>query len=60
MPVVDETFGPAAEPFHVRVHDSAYGTEGLDLLVRNLKAQTDLDLSIEDRSDRLVVVSPAG
>lgn len=60
MPVVDETFGPAAEPFHVRVHNSAYGTEGLDLLIRNLEAQTDLDLSVQDRPDRLVVVSPAG
>lgn len=60
MPVVDETFGAAVEPFHVRVHDSAYGTEGLELLVRNLEAQTALDISVEDRPDRLVVVSPAG
>lgn len=60
MPVVDETLGAAVEPFHVRVHDSAYGTEGLELLVRNLEAQTDLDISVEDRPDRLVVVSPAG
>lgn len=60
MPVVDETFAAAVEPFHVRVHDSAYGTEALELLVRNLEAQTDLDISVEDRPDRLVVVSPAG
>ena len=60
MPVVDETIGAAVEPFHVRVHDSAYGTEGLELLIRNLEAQTDLDITLEERPDLLVEVSPVG
>ena len=57
MPVIDETIGAAVEPFHVRVHDSAYGTEGLELLIRNLEAQTDLDITLEERPDLLVEVS---
>ena len=60
MPVADETVGSASEPFHVRVHDSAYRTRRLELLIRNLEAQTDLDIAVEERPDRLVVVSPAG
>lgn len=58
MPVIDETIGAAVEPFHVRVHDSAYGTEWLELLIRNLEAQTDLDITLEERPDLLVEVSP--
>ena len=60
MPVVDETDGAATVPFHVRVHDSAYRTRRLELVIRNLEAQTDLDFVVEERPDRLVEVSPAG
>ncbi len=60
MPVIDETVGPATEPFHVRVHDSAYRTRRLELVIRNLEDQTDLDIAVEERPDRLVEVSPAG
>ena len=35
MPVVDETNGADGEPFLVRLHDSAYETQRLDLLIRS-------------------------
>ena len=59
MPVVDATTGAAAEPFRVRLHDSAYETDLLDLLMQNLESQTDLDIAVEERLDRIVVVSPS-
>ena len=59
MPVVDATTGPAAQPFLVQLHDSAYATERLDLLIQNLEAQTDLEIAIEERPARVVVVSPS-
>ena len=59
MPVVDATTGAAAEPFRVRLHDSAYATQRLDLLMQNLESQTDLDIAVEERLDRIVVVSPS-
>ena len=58
MPVVDETSGAAARPFDVMLHDSARGTRRLDLLIRNLESQTDLDIIVEDRPDEILVVSP--
>ena len=57
MPVVDATSRAAAQPFGVILHDSAYETERLDLLIQNLEAQTDLDIAVEERPDRVVVVS---
>ena len=59
MPVVDATTGAAAEPFRVRLHGSAYETDLLDLLMQNLESQTDLDIAVEERLDRIVVVSPS-
>ena len=59
MPVVNATTGAVARPFHVQVHDSAYETRQLDLLIENLEAQTDLDIAVEDRPERIVVVSPS-
>ena len=59
MQVVDETTGSAAQPFHVQIHDSAYGTERLDLLTQNIESQTDLDITVEERLERIVVVRPA-
>jgi len=55
--VVDETDGPADEPLLIRVHDSAFRTERLDLLIRNLEAQTDLDIRIEDRPTEVLHVT---
>ena len=57
MPVIDHTTGPVAYPFHVRVHRSAYRTERLDLLIQNIEAQTDLDIAVEERRERVVIVS---
>ena len=57
MRVVDETTGTVAEPFHVRLHHSAHETDRLDLLIRNMESQTDLDISVEERVDEIVVVS---
>ena len=37
MPVVDETNQSDAESFQLRLHDSAYRTQRLDLLIRNLE-----------------------
>jgi hypothetical protein len=61
MPVVDRTSGTPAHPFHVRMHPSAERTQRLDLLIRNLESQTDLDLDLDlaERPDRIVVVSPS-
>lgn len=59
MPVVDRTTGTSDHPFHVRLHPSAERTRRLDLLIRNLESQTDLDIEIVERSDRIVVVSPS-
>ena len=58
MPVVNETSGVVARPFDVILHDSARGTQRLDLLIRNLESQTDLDIVVENRSDEILVVSP--
>lgn len=57
MPVVDETSGAAGQPFDVILHDSARGTERLDLLIRNLESQTGLDIVVEDRPNEILVVS---
>ena len=57
MPVVDETSGAVDEPFRVRLHGSALGTRRLDLLIRNLESQTDLDIAVEDRPHEILVVS---
>ena len=59
MPVVDETTGPVAEAFRVRLHRGTQMTPKLDLLIENLEAQTDLDIAVEERPDRVVVVSPS-
>ena len=59
MPVVDRTTGTPDHPFHVRLHPSAQRTQRLDLLIRNLESQTDLDIEIVERSDLIVVVSPS-
>ena len=59
MPVVDRTTGTPDHPFHLRLHPSAERTRRLDLLIRNLESQTDLDIEIVERSDRIVVVSPS-
>ena len=65
MPVVDETTGTAARPYHVRIHDSAYATRRFDLLIQNLEAQTDLDavldrLAAEAKPGDLVMTLGAG
>ena len=57
MPVVDETNQPDAESFQLRLHDSAYGTQRLDLLIRNLESQTDLDVTVEERVNEVLIVS---
>ena len=57
IPVVDETTGTVAEPFHVRIHRTAHDTERLDLLIRNMESQTNLDIVVEERFDQVVVVS---
>ncbi len=57
MPVVDETNEPDAESFQLRLHDSAYQTQRLDLLIRNLEAQTDLDIAVEERANEVLIVS---
>ena len=59
MPVVDRTTGTPDDPFHVRLHPSAERTQRLDLLIRNLESQTDLDIEIVERSNRIMVVSPS-
>ncbi len=59
MPVVDRTTGTPDHPVHVRLHPSAQRTQRLDLLIRNLESQTDLDIEIVERSDWIVVVSPS-
>ena len=59
IPVVDRTTGTPEHPFHVRLHPSADRTQRLDLLIRNLESQTDLDIEIVERPDRIVVVSPS-
>ncbi len=58
IPVVNETSGTVAQPFQVILHDSARATRRLDLLIRNLESQTDLDIAVEDRPDEILVVSP--
>ena len=57
MPVADETNEPDAEPLQLQLHDSAYGTQRLDLLIRNLEAQSDLDIAVEERVNEVLVVS---
>ena len=57
MPVVNETSGAAAQPFRVVLHGSALGTRRLDLLIRNLESQTNLDIAVEDRSHEVLIVS---
>ena len=57
MPVVDETNEPDAESFQLRLHDSAYRTQRLDLLIRNLEEQTDLDIAVEERANEVLIVS---
>ena len=57
MPVVNETSGAAAQPFRVILHGSALGTRRLDLLIRNLESQTNLDIAVEDRSHEVLIVS---
>ena len=59
MPVVDRTTGTPEHPFHVRIHPSADRTRRLDLLIGNLESQTDLDIEITERPDRVLVVSPS-
>ena len=59
IPFVDQTTGKPEHPFHVRIHPSADRTQRLDLLIRNLESQTDLDIDIVERPDRIVVVSPS-
>ncbi len=59
MPVIDRTTGTPEQPFYVRLHPSAQRTQRLDLLIRNLESQTDLDIEIAERPDRFVVVSPS-
>ena len=57
MPVIDETNEPDAESFQLRLHVSAYGTQRLDLVIRNLEAQTDLDIAVEERANEVLIVS---
>ena len=59
MAVIDQTIGTPEQPFHVRIHPSADRTRRLDLVIRNLEAQTDLDIEIVERPDRVLVVSPS-
>lgn len=58
MPAVDETTGPVAEPFRVRLHGGSQTAQELDPLIENLEAQSDLDIAVEQRPNRVVVVSP--
>ena len=55
--VADETDGPPDEPILVRVHNSAYRTERLDLLIRNLEAQSDLQIHVEERPTEVLYVT---
>jgi hypothetical protein len=55
--MADETDGPAKEPIHIRVHDSAFRTERLDLLIQNLEAQSDLQIQVEDRPQEVLYVT---
>ena len=48
-PVVDETVGPAQEPFTVKLHRSAQDTEFLNLVASNIEEQSDLEVTIEQR-----------
>ena len=57
MPVLDETSGAVDEPIRVRLHGSALGTRRLDVLIRNLESQTDLDIAVEERPHEILVVS---
>ncbi|MYD72314.1 MAG: M56 family metallopeptidase [Acidobacteria bacterium] len=59
MPVVDETNGPVAEPFRVRLHGGSQIPQDLDPLIENLEAQSGLDIAVEQRPNRVVVVSPS-
>lgn len=59
MPVVDRTTARPEHPFHVRIHPSAHGTQRLDLLMRNLESQTDLDIEIATRPGRVLIVRPS-
>ena len=57
MPVLEQTTIDDAEPFYIRMHDSAYETAQLDLLIRNIESQTSLGISVEERSGEVVIVS---
>ena len=57
IPVVNETSGTVAQPFRAILHDSARSTQRLDLLIRNLESQTNLDIVVEDRPHEILVVS---
>lgn len=48
---------PDREPFVVRLHDSAYETQRLDLLIQNLESQTELDVAVEKHPDDVLIVS---
>lgn len=56
MPVVDETID-ALQVVQVRIHRSAMGTANVEQVLRNVVAQSGLELSIETRSTEVVVVS---
>jgi hypothetical protein len=55
--VVDETEGGLEKPTLIQVHDSAFGTERLELLIRNVEAQTDLEISVQDRLQEVLYVT---
>lgn len=57
MPVVDETIGEPPAPFGVRVHDSAQDSEFVENVLRNLEAQTELEIVIEPRPLEVVAVA---
>ena len=60
IPVVDETVGPV-RPFRVKVHHSAYRTEAVDRVLRNLEDQSGLEFVIEQRPvEVLEIIRVAG
>jgi hypothetical protein len=56
MAVVDQAES-ATNPFWIALHRSAFRTERLDLLIRNLEAQTDLEIRVEKRPTEVLYLT---
>ncbi len=54
VPVIDETLNEPHDSFRVRLHRSARNTVFVESVLRNLEAQSDLQLSLEKRPTEVV------